>query len=93
MMRQHLDIMPDSWDTFSMRTTLTIDDDLLAAAKSLARANSESVGHVLSELARRGLRDASRVDMGHEGAFPVFSVHANARPITLDDVRKLEDEI
>ncbi|MFO7534651.1 MAG: type II toxin-antitoxin system VapB family antitoxin, partial [Kiritimatiellia bacterium] len=35
-----------------MRTTLSIDDDLLAAARSLARAKSQSLGQALSELAR-----------------------------------------
>jgi hypothetical protein len=76
-----------------MRTTLVIDDDLLAAARTLARANSESVGRVLSDLARRGLRAAARIDIKHKGTFPVFSVPAAAHPITLDDVRKLEDEV
>ncbi len=75
-----------------MRTTVTIDDDLLAAARSLARANSEPVGRVLSDLARRGLREASRADLEHEGMFPVFSVKADAHPITLEDVKQLEDE-
>lgn len=76
-----------------MRTTLTIDDDLLAAAKSLAQANAESVGRVLSDLARRGLQEASRAEIVYEGEFPVFSVQAGAHPITLEDVKKLEDEL
>lgn len=73
-----------------MRTTLTIDDDLLAAAQALARGKSRTVGAVLSELARRGLTANQRVR--RSGKFPVFSVTPGARPITLADVRKLEDE-
>jgi hypothetical protein len=38
-----------------MRTTLDIDDDVLQAAKELARRERKSAGRVLSELARRGL--------------------------------------
>lgn len=38
-----------------MRTTLDIDDDVLAAAKALARRERKSAGAVISELARRAL--------------------------------------
>ncbi len=42
-----------------MRTTLNIDDDVLAAAKELARKRRRSAGEILSELARRGLTAAA----------------------------------
>ena len=38
-----------------MRTTITIDDDVLLAAKDLARRDGSSIGAVISELARKGL--------------------------------------
>jgi hypothetical protein len=38
-----------------MRTTLDIDDDLLAAAKELARREGRSAGQVVSTLLRRSL--------------------------------------
>lgn len=38
-----------------MRTTLSIDDDVLYAVKSLALRQGRSAGEVLSELARRVL--------------------------------------
>jgi len=41
-----------------MRTTLEIDDDVLEAAKSLARQSGRTAGAVLSELARRALTSA-----------------------------------
>jgi hypothetical protein len=41
-----------------MRTTLDIDDDVLQAAKELARRERKTAGRVLSELARRGLTEA-----------------------------------
>ncbi|MFM2423526.1 MAG: hypothetical protein RL291_2056, partial [Pseudomonadota bacterium] len=38
-----------------MRTTLDIDDDVLEAAKDLARSEGKSMGKVLSDLASKGL--------------------------------------
>jgi hypothetical protein len=38
-----------------MRTTLDIDDDLLAAAKELARRERSTAGEVISRLVRRSL--------------------------------------
>lgn len=38
-----------------MRTTLDIADDVLLAAKEAARREKTSVGHALSELARKAL--------------------------------------
>jgi hypothetical protein len=41
-----------------MRTTLDIDDDLLAAAKELAAARGVTAGRVISDLVRKGLEPA-----------------------------------
>lgn len=38
-----------------MRTTLTIDDDVLLAVRERARRQSQTAGQVLSDLARRAL--------------------------------------
>jgi Arc/MetJ family transcription regulator len=43
----------------AMRTTLDIDDDLLAAAKELARREGRSAGQVVSALLRRSLSGAA----------------------------------
>jgi hypothetical protein len=45
-----------------MRTTLDIEDDVLQAAKELARRERKSAGAVLSELARRSLTSARAPD-------------------------------
>ena len=50
-----------------MRTTLDIDDDLLAAAKELARREGATAGQVVSRLLRRSLTG---------GAAPVGSTRA-----------------
>ncbi len=41
-----------------MRTTLDIDDDLMAAAKELARRERSSAGKVVSRLLRQSLTSA-----------------------------------
>ena len=38
-----------------MRTTLDIDDDVLQAAKDLARRKKKTAGAIISELARQAL--------------------------------------
>lgn len=38
-----------------MRTTLTIDDDVLVVAKAMAQRQHKSVGEVISALARHAL--------------------------------------
>ena len=38
-----------------MRTTLNIDDEVLQAAKALARQQRKTTGEVLSELARKAI--------------------------------------
>ncbi len=66
-----------------MRTTLTIDDDVLAVARALAEQHGSSLGSALSELARRGFRGATIT--ADEDAV-VFSVAADAEPFTSEDV-------
>ena len=67
-----------------MRTTVTIDNDVLAVARALAERNGTSLGSALSELARRGFKSASTA--GDEGDGTVFAVAADAEPITSEDV-------
>jgi hypothetical protein len=52
-----------------MRTTLDIDDDVLAAARELARRDRKPIGRTMSELARAGLRataGAGSAPVAHE---------------------------
>lgn len=72
-----------------MRTTLEIDDDVVAAARELAAEGRRSLGSVISELARRGLTPA-RVDTS--GRFPVIMSPPDAPPITPEMVRRALDE-
>ena len=74
-----------------MRTTVSIDDDLLPAAKALAAQRKVSIGKVISELMRKGLNAETRIEPG-KGGFPVFSEPYNARPITLETVKSALEE-
>jgi hypothetical protein len=74
-----------------MRTTLTIDPDILSAARQIAAAKSESIGAVISELARRGLE--ARTNLATRQGYPVFQVTPGAPPRTPEDVRRDEDEM
>ena len=73
-----------------MRTTLSLDPEVLSAARKIATARSQSLGEVISELARRGL--AGRAKTTSRKGFPVFQVSKDAPPLTLDDIRRDEDE-
>ncbi len=71
-----------------MRTTITIDDDVLAVARALAERKGSSLGNALSELARRGFKSPPPGD----GDGTVFAVATDAEPITSEDVyRSLSD--
>lgn len=72
-----------------VRTTLEIDDDVVAAARELAVAERRSLGSVVSELARRGLTPA-RVEA--EGELPVIRVPPGTPALTPDMVRRALDE-
>ncbi len=75
-----------------MRTTLTIDDDVLDAARRLASERSVSVGRALSDLVRLGLRSLEPMRFNPTTGFPVFTAPPDAQPITPEDVARANDE-
>ena len=74
-----------------MRTTLSLDPEILSAARQIAAARSISIGAVISDLARKGLEVQPRTVLRR--GFPIFTVPKAARPLTIDDVRKNEDDL
>ena len=75
-----------------MRTTLAIDDDVLAAAKHLAEREQKSIGEVISTLARQGLSRRTRNTNTERNGIPLLSSRKAAMPVTLELVNQLRDE-
>lgn len=74
-----------------MRTTLDLDEDVLQAAKELAAARRTTMGKVLSELARQGLRPEEAQPAVRNGV-PLLPPRPGARPVTLEAVNRLRDD-
>jgi len=55
-----------------MRTTLDIEEDVLHAAKDLARREKKTAGRVISELARKGLSGPAITTFGEPKAIYGF---------------------
>ena len=71
-----------------MRTTVDLDEDILRVAKDLARERSQSLGRVLSELARKGLRPGeSRTEF--RNGIPLLPRLPGAKPVTSEAVKEL----
>lgn len=71
-----------------MRTTVDLDEDILRVAKDLAREKEQSLGRVLSDLARRGLKPPKR-SVSMRNGIPVFSRLPGAKPVTSEMVKEL----
>jgi hypothetical protein len=74
-----------------MRTTLAIDDDVLAAAKGLAERQHKTVGEVISMLARKSLQAPSSGKSKRNGV-PLLTVK-DSTPVTMELVNQLRDEL
>jgi hypothetical protein len=74
-----------------MRTTLAIDDDVLAAAKHLAKREKKTVGEVVAALARRGLSKGTRSSRPFRNGVPLLPTRHAGTPVTLEWVNQLRD--
>lgn len=74
-----------------MRTTLAIDDDILLAAKAMARQQDRSIGEVISDLARRSLRRPQAG--GERNGIPLLSSRPDGPIVDLEMVNALRDEL
>ena len=77
-----------------MRTTIAIDDDVLLAAKALARREGSSVGAVISELARKGLNVDPAVDGAspNEGFYGFRPLPRRGKPVTNELIDRLRED-
>ena len=74
-----------------MRTTLNLDDDVLLAAKELARLRGKTVGEVLSELARAALA-GTPPGVGTRNGVPLLEPVPGEGIVTPEVVDRLRDD-
>jgi len=77
-----------------MRTTVNIDDEVLAAAKAKSRFSGLALGKVLSDWARVGMGRRAAVRSKAVGGkqLPTFKVSRNAPTIPAERAAELLDE-
>lgn len=74
----------------TMRTTLTLDDDILELAARQAKLRGVSLGRTVSDLLRKGLSAPTPAQM--KDGLVVFHLPADSPKVTTDDVRRIETD-
>jgi hypothetical protein len=75
----------------AMRTTLEVDDDVLDAARAIARQKNETIGKVVSDLARRSLQPPTVTE--ERNGIPLLPVRNPRARVTSEIVNELRDEL
>ncbi len=75
-----------------MRTTLAIDDDVLAAAQGIAADQRRTVGEVISELARKSLGPVEAAGQTRNGVL-LLPDRPDGQSISPELVNRLLDEL
>ncbi len=73
-----------------MRTTVDLEEDVILAAKEIAKQRGNTLGQVISDLARQALTRRTSISTKH--GLPLFPVQPNAGVVTLELVNRLRDE-
>ena len=75
-----------------MRTTLNIDDDVLRAAKEIAKLRGSTAGAIVSELARESLERSRKKPAAEvRNDVPLFPARPGAGIVTPASVRHLDE--
>lgn len=87
----NIDIKVRTWHHSDMRTTISLDDDVVQVVRSYAESRSLSFGKAISELVRRGLNAplATRVVNG----IHVVVLPPDSPPVTTERIKELENEL
>jgi len=72
------------------RTTLTLDDDALSAAREYADRRGQTLGQAVSELVLRATRREFLTE--DIGGFHVVRLAADSPKVTVTKIRELEDQ-
>ncbi len=78
------------WDHWEMRTTLSLDDDVLQEIRTYAKNRDISVGRAVSDLVRRGLPAHLRTHMVN--GFHVVELPSDSPVISSEDVRRFQEK-
>jgi len=81
-----------SFESLIMRTTLSIDDDVLGVARELAASERKTVGEVISALARQALRP-STPSLNTRNGIPLLPIRPGASRVTSELVRQIDQEL
>jgi hypothetical protein len=73
-----------------MRTTISLDDDLLNVTKHLAEQRRMSLSETVNFLLRRGLRPSA--SFKEKNGFPVFDLQDDGTRFGLEDVERAQNE-
>lgn len=77
-----------------MRTTLDIEDDVLQAAKELAKREGGTAGKIISTLARQALNQPygkPKEAFVYRNGIPIFP-HRDGEIITMEHIQNIMDE-
>ena len=74
-----------------MRTTIDLPEDVHAVAASIAQDRRQSLSRTIVELVRRDWSPRSSASVSIDEATG-WSISAGRRPITSEDVRRVDDE-
>jgi len=74
-----------------MRTTLSLDDDVVEEVKAYADSRDVSLGKAVSELVRRGLQAPLQTRLVN--GFHVVELPDGSPAVTSEQVRKLQEEL
>ena len=72
-----------------MRTTINIDDDVLAAARQLASTEQLTLGEAVSALARQGMQKTESTEFRNG----IKLLPATGNRVTMAEVNTLRDEL
>ena len=75
-----------------VRTTLAIDDDVMAAARGMAVAQHKSVGEIISLLARKALQPSRSTEKSRNGV-PLLAMAQGGTRVTAELVKQLGEEL
>lgn len=74
-----------------MRTTLTLDDDILTAARALAEQRGVPIGSIISDLARQSL-SSTHVSALTRNGIRLLPVRQGSGPVTPALIKRLMEE-